>query len=684
MEYINRTTNKFNNKYKVYPKNIPINYKRSDGGYEPIDLSFKDASSNIGDIKLNSKNIFSIGVRKDKNPYKFSGIRPDIAQDGSKQIEFTINNVKINNVDGYDIEDFSVSNKLNSFMKLYKNNGFKDFELEFKIHLTGLDIVNDKYKTTTKLRNSLTTEFINAGQDTGTNLINTYLNDSNIDTSNSHMKLYVGQVTDDFFIKFDTSNNVEFGDNSMDSYSFYDMLGTGSTMYLKDCLVFYAVGKNIDNFNNSILKNICNKYNLSLDGDLSDQNRYFFKDGKKVGSYICYENKVLGHINTKAISETIKSLYIRKTFDITSHIDLSLNQFEIDMREQFNYNVNEINVDNNYYEGTKFLIKVGNQHYCINTPLILDKDYNVISDLEDCLHTLKDNGDNTYTYTKYLSIKGLVSNIGNSVNYIDARVDFESSPHMPLYSISSEASQTHLNTMRDATTGTGSGLFFSSNTVNATKSRSTNSQGSSSTFSHQQGHFIFDTSSVSAADSVSIVSKAKFNGTLTGTGASYGTYSGIRYQILKSTATLDEDGNGTPNETADIRANYNEIDGHTSSWSSSDVTEYTDAIQQIASSVTSYTDTTNTINSTGVTDIINNNEFKVCFVEHDEYYGGTLDTNFKIATSGSSTAGKGIQHILLVNETFNSSFETSDILHLEVTTSVSTPTDNATFFGANF
>ena len=46
------------------------------------------------------------------------------------------------------------------------------------------------------------------------------------------------------------------------------MSGEGSSIYLKDNLVFYAVGKDIDGFVDSVLLNLCNKYNLSLEGSL--------------------------------------------------------------------------------------------------------------------------------------------------------------------------------------------------------------------------------------------------------------------------------------------------------------------------------------------------------------------------------------------------------------------------------
>ena len=63
MACINRTTNKLNDgMYHIHFTSNPINYKKDDGSYEPIDLSFNDSTSTIGDISLNRKNVFSTGI----------------------------------------------------------------------------------------------------------------------------------------------------------------------------------------------------------------------------------------------------------------------------------------------------------------------------------------------------------------------------------------------------------------------------------------------------------------------------------------------------------------------------------------------------------------------------------------------------------------------------------------------
>ena len=72
---INRTTVQVeDNKYKVYC--APLFYKDENGDYSDIDLTFEDSKSTIGDISLMNKGILSVGKRKDKNPYKITGIRP--------------------------------------------------------------------------------------------------------------------------------------------------------------------------------------------------------------------------------------------------------------------------------------------------------------------------------------------------------------------------------------------------------------------------------------------------------------------------------------------------------------------------------------------------------------------------------------------------------------------------------
>ena len=105
---INRTTVQVDsNKYRVYPKEAPLFYKKSDGTYGNIDHTFNDSSSTIGEISLMDKGVVSVGKRKGNNPHKVVGIRPDVSQDlGTEQLEFSLVNVELDE----ESQDFNVEN----------------------------------------------------------------------------------------------------------------------------------------------------------------------------------------------------------------------------------------------------------------------------------------------------------------------------------------------------------------------------------------------------------------------------------------------------------------------------------------------------------------------------------------------------------------------------------------------
>ena len=97
---INRTTVQTDeNKYRLYPKAGPINYKKSDGTFDTIDHTFNDTTSSIGEISLMDKGVVSVGKRKGNNPHKVVGIRPDNNQHlGTQQLEFSLVNVELDGV----------------------------------------------------------------------------------------------------------------------------------------------------------------------------------------------------------------------------------------------------------------------------------------------------------------------------------------------------------------------------------------------------------------------------------------------------------------------------------------------------------------------------------------------------------------------------------------------------------
>ena len=91
--------------YRLYSKAGPLWYKKPDGTFDDINLTFRDTTSTIGDISLMDKGIVSVGKRKGNNPYKVVGIRPDKNQHlGTQQLEFSLINVEL---DG-ESQDFNV------------------------------------------------------------------------------------------------------------------------------------------------------------------------------------------------------------------------------------------------------------------------------------------------------------------------------------------------------------------------------------------------------------------------------------------------------------------------------------------------------------------------------------------------------------------------------------------------
>jgi hypothetical protein len=85
-------------------------------------------------------------------------------------------------------------------------------------------------------------------------------------------------------------------------------------------------------------------------------------------------------------------------------------------------NSNNVSIDTNYYKennDNEFVIldDDNNIKYKITEPVLLDSNFNIV-ETSGSVHTLKDNGDGTYNYTKYPTSSS-INNISSSVNYID-------------------------------------------------------------------------------------------------------------------------------------------------------------------------------------------------------------------------------------------------------------------------
>ena len=159
--------------YKVYNMMSPHYYKDKTGSLKPIDITNVQTitKGTVGEIKLREKNIASVGLRTDGNKTKYLGIRPDETQeDGSQQLEWTIEEAIINNttqsitlnqtssIDGITTNlggQVVRSTRFSTRQMVPVTGSISNFQVKYKLHLTGLQISNSKYTENTTIRNNI-------------------------------------------------------------------------------------------------------------------------------------------------------------------------------------------------------------------------------------------------------------------------------------------------------------------------------------------------------------------------------------------------------------------------------------------------------------------------------------------------------------------------------------------------
>jgi hypothetical protein len=669
--------------YRLYSKGSPLWYKKPNGTFDDIDLTFNDTTSSIGDISLMDKGIMSVGKRKGNNPHKVVGVRPDKNQHlGTQQLEFSLINVEL---DG-ESQDFNVetdleiklsASRVNQLVKV--NKSFNDFKVEFDIHNTGLEIQNSKYSSTTSIRDDFGFNLTNIGENNGNTTLGMHNTYNRLNKDIPYFDCHIGKITDDYITTGEYSLEEEFGDSNLSNYIINeDMYPNGSAVYYKNSIIFTIQSYNVDNYGDIIINKLCNIYGLE-DFDDGGSGKYLTKDGKKVIGYIIYDNVFFGFINTNDIPDEIKTLFKRKSFEDTSFLDVSLEQFCSDINNVFGKNLS-IEVDSNYYEpiNNKFVFKVSNESFYINPPSLFDKDYNQLQELETA-HSLKQNDDGSYRYTKYFSINGYLRN-SYDIKYIDA--DLAASTSEDSYYIYRQPSVLNSSTNR-YTSGflTGARNNTTANNVVPVIGKSTTAisvtcgmlNTYSSTSSGQfglpvtntacaiyQNFIVFNSSGIT--DTVTSAT-FKITGRYVNTGTSTGYPSDIHIILLKSSLTGDE-----------VADNYNDFVGHTSGWGASDVTEY--SAEHVCTD-SSPTEQDITLNSDARNDLKNNSSFEFGIVEKEEFYDNSYNPHG--LTSLNKEHGREF-------ESYGTNISTSSLLpYIEYTTGgVSTPTENATFFGTNF
>ena len=470
---INRTTVQVGeNKYKVYPKAGPLFYKKADGTYDDIDHTFNDTTSSIGDISLMDKGVVSVGKRKGNNPHKVVGIRPDNNQHlGTQQLEFSLANVEL---DG-ESQDFNVEDDLEIKLRASKvfqlvkiNKEFKDFKIEFDIHAKGLELLNDKYAESTTIRD-YGFNLNNLGEIDSSNTDSTLDNVFQEDSDIPYIDCCISKITNNYITTGEYSIEEEFGDSDLSDYTLEKMYQYGGSAYLKDCasifnFVFPATWRfipgepiNLNNIEEIFTNQMCSKYGLSTIFEDSKNGQYFTKDNKKVAGYYSDGSKFFMFINTKEIPDNIKDLFKKKTFESTSCLNITLSEFESDLNDMFNKDL-KLELTTNYYKpiDQSFVFKISKENMSIGTPLLFDENYNLIN--VKTTHSLKDNEDGSYRYTKYFDTEGYLLNNSN-IKYIDATLYVSQSTDYAVgyiygANVSQRKTSSNLTTMRNAATGT--------------------------------------------------------------------------------------------------------------------------------------------------------------------------------------------------------------------------------------
>ena len=140
------------------------------------------------------------------------------------------------------------------------------------------------------------------------------------------------------------------------------MYPKGSSIYYKNCIVLSAKCYNLDNYLDIFLINLCSIYGLEIFDD-GGSGKYLTKNGKKVMGYsVKGENEFLLFVNTTAIPDSIESLFKRKTFEDTSYLDITLDEFKQSLETNLDLSL-QLKVDSDYYKPIedKFKFKISNR-----------------------------------------------------------------------------------------------------------------------------------------------------------------------------------------------------------------------------------------------------------------------------------------------------------------------------------
>jgi hypothetical protein len=425
-------------------------YKNENSEYNRVDLSMADASSNVGDISLSNTRVMSLGIRKDSNPEKFVGIRPDQTQSlGTNQLEFTIKKVIYDGVEQdidlsknedigdnrMDLGSLIVESTIHSVTQMSKYDGsHKDFIIEYELHLTGMSVTNNKYSSDYTLRTPVSFSSIDIGEGNLDYIWNYHRNNPLPDTDDKKITLMVGKFTGESILLGDKDSGEEFNDSSLSGYNTIDIGMSGSSVYLKNSIALCFSFQNIDEELYRIaINNTCEALDLTPleDSEYPENTGQYLlnSDGDKVAGCHMGEDSSRFYIfiNTEAISDSVKSLFKLKTFNNTGYLSIAMSDVKTSLDNKFSYSMDAVTLDSNYYEPNNsgaFIIDTGTDlKYKISMPRVFDGEFRQIG--MSTFHSLKHESGDVYKYTKYLTTDGYLSRKLKDVRYIDGTTNLD-------------------------------------------------------------------------------------------------------------------------------------------------------------------------------------------------------------------------------------------------------------------
>ena len=324
-------------------------------------------------------------------------------------------------------------------------------------------------------------------------------------------------------------------------------------------------------------------------------------------------------------------------------------------------------------------------------------------------HTLKDNGDGIYRYTKYISPLSAFSSILSNVAYIDANcfADYDNSyigqSKQQASGSSAMNCETFLTSDRNLATGVtanplGTTTHYTRTHMPALSSvgafgysylRQITSGQSGTTYTNSLNTYClaydFDTSSVSSCTSAKLkVDTYTFGGgsnpRVKSDVGGISAPSNLKMRVLKSSIDYSTAMTSLPYYSNSL---WNDFVGFTTDWDGDDVTEYSNA-EDLHVATTSAQDLEEIdLNSDAVSDINSGSLLKTYCVP-ELYYGGSSSVPSGLTSAFNSITSTGFHYYWARTTLKYTESDATQGMFLEASTATSTPTENAVFFGTNF